>query len=156
MYFHGITHTPVISFFTLPEYIAIDVPCTNMGLIVASISNSIHVIDKQANSLRMKSVAEIKVWLLYSDTISLWNRTPPGVFPAFLVTTYSTAWIPRMATTKTFHYFPLQIIQRLQLMTYHHVVAFDTQPSKWESVNLFRIDKGSIVVYIYINIFQRL
>ena len=103
VYFNGITHTPVISIFTLPEYIAIDVPCTNMDLIVASISNSIHVIGKQAHSLHMKSVAEIKVFLLYSDTISLWNRTPPGVFPAFLVTTYSMhgfhAW--RLATTKT-------------------------------------------------------
>ena len=97
------THTTVISIFTLPEYIAIDVPCTNMDLIVASIINSIHVIDKQAHSLHMKSVAEIKVCLLYSDPISLWNRTPPGVFIAFLVTTYSAAWIPRMATTKTNH-----------------------------------------------------
>ena len=95
------THTTVISIFTLPEYIAIDVPCTSMDLIVASIINSIHVIDKQAHSLHMKSMAEIKVCLLYSDPISLWNRTPPGVFPAFLVTTYSAAWIPRMATTKT-------------------------------------------------------
>ena len=64
--------------------------------------------------------------------------------------------IPSRVQIQLAHYFPLQIIQRLQFMTYHHVVAFDTLPSKWEFVNPSRIVKGSTEVYIYINILQRL
>ena len=49
------------------------------------------------------------------------------------------------------HYFPLQIIQHLQLTTYHHVVAFVTWPSKWNpsiSPGLLRVHR-SIHLYQY-------
>ena len=48
-----------------------------------------------------------------------------------------------------FHNFYLQIIQGLQLMTYHHIIALDIRTLKWESVNRVGIAKGSTVVYIY-------
>ena len=58
----------------------------------------------------------------------------PAIYPFmkdFLWVTVNNLYvITSKVQIQFFHYFLLQIIQHFQLTTYHHVVAFDTQPSR--------------------------